>query len=50
MKFVLSQVTKFVKRFIKEPYRNEDAEWISKLSETYGFSIKSKLTALRELL
>lgn len=45
-----SQVTKFVKRFIKELYRNEDAEWISKLSETYGFSIKSKLIALRELL
>lgn len=45
-----SQVMKFVKRFIKEPYRNEDAEWISKLSETYGFSIKSKLIALRELL
>lgn len=45
-----SQVTKFVKRFIKEPYRNEDAKWISKLSETYDFSIKSKLTALSRLL
>ena len=35
-----SQVTKFVKRFIKDPYRNEDSEWIRKLSETYDFSIK----------
>lgn len=39
-----------VKRFIKEHYRNEDARWISKLSETYDFSIKSKLTALSRLL
>lgn len=45
-----SQVTKFVKRFIKDPYRNEDSEWIRKLSETYDFSIKAKLTALSKLL
>ena len=45
-----SQVTKFIKRFIKDPYRNEDTEWIRKLSETYEFSIKAKLSALSKLL
>ena len=45
-----SQVTKFVKRFIKDPYRSEDSEWIRKLSETYDFSIKVKLIALSKLL
>lgn len=45
-----SQITKFVKRFIKDPYRNEDSEWIRELSETYDFRIKSKLTALNKLL
>jgi hypothetical protein len=45
-----SQVTKFIKRFIKDPYRNEESEWIRKLSETYNFSLKAKLTALSKLL
>lgn len=45
-----SQVTKFIKRFIKDPYRGEDTDWIRKLSETYSFSIKAKLTALSKLL
>lgn len=45
-----SQVTKFIKRFIKNPYRNEDAEWIRKLAEKHGFSIKGKLVSLSKLL
>ena len=45
-----SQVKKFVKRFIKDTYRNEDTEWIRNLSETYGFILKAKLTALSKLL
>lgn len=45
-----SQVTKFIKRFIKDPYRSEDTDWIRKLSETYSFSIKAKLAALSRLL
>lgn len=45
-----SQVKKFAKRFIKDTYRNEDTEWIRNLSETYGFSLKAKLTALSKLL
>ena len=45
-----SQVAKFVKRFIKKMYRNEDFEWIHNLSETYHFNIKNKLTSLSKLL
>ena len=45
-----SQIKKFIKRFIKEPYRNEDNEWIRKLSETYDFSLKVKLTTLSKLI
>ena len=34
-----SQVTKFIKRFLKDPYRSEDTEWIRNLAATKGFSI-----------
>jgi predicted nucleic acid-binding protein len=45
-----SQVTKFIKRFITDPYRNEDTEWIRKLAEKHGFSVKGKLVVLSKLL
>lgn len=45
-----SQVTKFIKRFLKDPYRSEDTEWIKNLAATKGFSIKEKLAALSKLL
>ena len=45
-----SQVSKFIKRFLKDPYRSEDAEWIRNLAVTKGFSIKDKLVALSKLL
>lgn len=45
-----SQVTKFIKRFLKEPYRNEDTKWIRALAAKYGFSIKEKLATLSKLL
>ena len=45
-----SQVTKFIKRFLKDPYRSEDTEWIKNLAATKGFSIKQKLAALSKLL
>ena len=45
-----SQVTKFIKRFLKGPYRSEDTEWIRNLAVTKGFSIKDKLAALSKLL
>ena len=45
-----SQVSKFIKRFLKDPYRSEDTEWIGNLAVTKGFSIKDKLAALSKLL
>ena len=45
-----SQVSKFIKRFLKDPYRNEDKEWILDLAAKKGFSIKVKLDALSKLL
>lgn len=45
-----SQVSKFIKRFLKAPYRNEDKEWILDLAAKKGFSIKVKLEALSKLL
>ena len=45
-----SQVSKFIKRFLKDPYRNEDKEWILYLAAKKGFSIKVKLAALSKLL
>ena len=45
-----SQVSKFIKRFLKDPYRSEDTEWIRNLAVTKGFSIKEKLAVLSKLL
>lgn len=45
-----SQVSKFIKRFLKDPYRNEDTEWIRDLAAKNGFNIKEKLVALSKLL
>lgn len=45
-----SQVTKFIKRFLIDPYRSEDTEWIKNLAATKGFSIKQKLASLSKLL
>ena len=45
-----SQVSKFIKRFLKDSYRSEDTEWIRNLAATKGFSIKEKLAALSKLL
>lgn len=43
-------MSKFIKRFLKDPYRNEDKEWILDLAAKKGFSIKVKLAALSKLL
>ena len=45
-----SQLTKFIKRFYKDPYRKEDTEWIKKLSEERGIKVKSKMESLSRLL
>lgn len=45
-----SQVVKFIKRFLKDPYRSEDTKWIQDLAAKKRFSIKEKLVALSKLL
>ena len=45
-----SQVTKFIKRFFKEPYRDEDKAWIKKFAVENNINIKRKLIALSRLL
>jgi hypothetical protein len=45
-----SQVTKFVKRFFKDPYRDEDTTWIKKFAGDNNINIKMKLAALSKLL
>lgn len=45
-----SQVTKFIKRFFKEPYREEERLWIQSIIAKHGIKIKTKLNALIKLL
>lgn len=45
-----SQITKFIKRFLTDPYRKEDKEWILLRASECGVSIKSKLTELSKLI
>ena len=45
-----SQVSRFIKRFFKSPYRKEDTAWIRNLAVERGVSIKIKLAALSELI
>lgn len=45
-----SQVTKFIKRFYKNPYREEDKIWIKKLATEKNIDIKLKLQLLSKLI
>ena len=45
-----SQVTKFIKRFWSDPYRNEDQTWIQTLVGHHHIKVKSRLTALSRLI
>ena len=45
-----SQVTKFIKRFFRDPYRDEDTKWIKKLASENNVNIKMKLAALSKLI
>lgn len=45
-----SQLIKFIKRFFKDPYRNEDTEWIKKLAVENNINIKQKFQMLRKIL
>lgn len=45
-----SQMVKFIKRFWKDPYKNEEKKWMSKLVEERKIRVKSKFTDLQKLL
>ena len=45
-----SQLAKFIKRFLKDPYREEDTRWIEKLAADKGIKLKSKFAALSKLI
>ena len=45
-----SQIIKFIKRFWKVPYKNEERKWMSKLVEARRIRVKSKFTELQKLL
>lgn len=45
-----SQITKFIKRFWKETYKEEERKWIEKLVVNSNIKVKSKFVALSKLL
>ena len=45
-----SQISKFIRRFLKEPYRKEDTIWIRELEKKHDIRIKDKLIRLSKLL
>ena len=45
-----SQVIKFIKRFWKEPYKEEDRQWMQKLSADHNIKAKSRFASLRRWL
>lgn len=45
-----SQVIKFIKRFWKEPYKEEDRQWMQKLSADHNIKAKSRFASLRRCL
>ena len=45
-----SQIARFVRRFYKNPYRDEDRIWIDKLVQNHNIKVKSKLSILAKLL
>lgn len=45
-----SQIGKFIRRFYKDPYRDEDRIWINKLAQNHNIKVKVKLSILAKLL
>lgn len=45
-----SQLSKFIKRFLKDPYREEDVAWIRELEKKNEINLKDKLIHLSKLL
>ena len=45
-----SQLSRFIRRFLKDPYREEDIAWIRELEKEYGIKLEEKLRTLGKLL
>ena len=45
-----SQLSKFIKRFLKDPYREEDVTWIREFEKKNEINLKDKITHLSKLL
>lgn len=45
-----SHLSKFIKRFWKEPYRNKDTVWMERIVHEKNIKVKSKFLALRKLI
>ena len=45
-----SQLSRFIRRFLKDPYREEDIAWIRQLEKKYGIKLEEKLRTLGKLL
>ena len=45
-----SQLSKFIRRFLKDPYRKEDTIWIREMENEYGISLKEELRSLSKLI
>ena len=45
-----SQVTKFIKRFYKDPYRDDDTVWIKNFAAENNINVKLKFQALSKLI
>lgn len=45
-----SQITKFIKRFLTSPYREDDTRWLKELVANNGINIKAKLAVLSKTI
>ena len=45
-----SHLARFIRRFFRNPYREEDTKWIQQFAEDHDTSIKSKLNELRKYI
>lgn len=45
-----SQIVKFIKRFLNDPYKNEEKEWFEKWSRENQIDVMDKLRALRNAM
>ncbi len=45
-----SQVRKFIYRFFKKPYHEDEKQWLQDILSEHGISVKNKLSVLSKLL